>query len=223
VPGFWSGGGHVQKVARVQEVALTGRTAGPALTRPEEAIDVAPGADYFYIPGEYIPAWGGVVWRPGFWARAAPGWEWIPARWERRADTWVFREGWWNRVPGTPSPPPGGDLLTAGAARASSPAGSGASPARTISSPVAPANAATTGGDTNPDSAEALQSGPEADKTTQNDATPKPADPKPGSQPQRPQQWPYTWYGPEPVYTPGQAALWNARSLIGGFLRQVLP
>jgi hypothetical protein len=223
VAGFWSKGGHVQKVSQVQEVALARPTAGPSLTRPEELIGIAPGADYFYIAGEYIPAWGGVVWRPGFWARSAPGWEWIPARWERRADAWVFREGFWNRVPGTTSPLPGGRLRTAGAPHASAPAGSGSPPPRTITSPAPPTNAVTTRDETDPEAAEAPQSGQEADETAQNDAAPKPADPKPASRPELPQQQPYAWYGPQPVYSPGSAALWNARSVIGGFLRQVLP
>ena len=87
------------------------------MSRPEEPIGIAPGPDYFYIPGEYIPAGGGVAWRLGFWARSQPGWEWIPARWERRADAWAFREGFWNRVPGTSGPPPG-TPFPAGAASA---------------------------------------------------------------------------------------------------------
>src|SRR5262249_11423963 len=96
VPGFWSGGGQVRKVMRVQEVSLDGRRAGAPLTRPEEPIGIAPGPDYFYIPGEYIPAGGGVVWRQGFWARSQPGWEWIPARWDRRAGARGVRRGVWE-------------------------------------------------------------------------------------------------------------------------------
>lgn len=179
VPGLWSGGGRVQKVMRVQQVALDGRRAGSPLARPEEPIGIAPGPDYFYIAGEYIPAGGGVVWQQGFWARSQPGWEWIPARWNRRADAWVFREGFWNRVPGTPNPPPGGLPLAT--------------------------------------------STPGAVQTPQNGASPKPDDPKPGPQPASTQPPPYVWYGPQPAYSPGRAALWNARSAVGGFLRQVLP
>src|SRR5262249_30411845 len=94
VPGFWSAGGHVQiqNVVPIQQVALNGRGSGPSLTRPEEPIGIAPGPEYFYMAGEYIPAWGGVTWRPGFWARSQPGWEGIPGRGERRPDSWVFHE-----------------------------------------------------------------------------------------------------------------------------------
>jgi hypothetical protein len=228
VPGFWSGGGHVQKVAQVQEVALNGRTAGPSMTRPEELIGDPPGADYFYIPGEYVPAWGGVAWRPGYWVPFQPGWEWIPARWERRANAWVFHEGFWNRVRGTPIPPLGGLQPAGGTTLASAPGGSGSATARLDSNPVVPTNAAATPGETDPKATETTRSGQEAGKTTQNGASPKPGEPKPGEpkpgpQPVYPQQPPYAWYGPQPVYPPARALMWNARSAVGGFLRQVLP
>jgi hypothetical protein len=223
VPGFWSGRGQVQKVARVQEVALSGHTAGPSLTRPEEPIGNAPGPDYFYIPGEYVPAWGGVAWRPGFWAPSQPGWEWIPARWERRADTWIFREGFWNRFSGTPNPRPGGQPSAGGTTLAAAPAGIGSPPARLISSPGLPTNAATARGETDAKATETSQSGQEAGRTTQNGASPKPGETKPGPQPEYAQQPPYAQYGPQPVYPAGRAPMWNARSLVGGFLRRVLP
>jgi hypothetical protein len=224
VPGFWSGGGQVQKVMRVQEVALSGPTAGPSSTRPEEPIGNAPGPDYFYIPGEYIPGWGGVAWRPGFWAPSHPGWEWIPARWERRADTWVFREGFWNRVPGAPNPRPGGGPSAGGAVLASTPAGLGPPPARLISSPGAPTDAATARGEkTDAKAADASRSGQGTGKPTQDGASPKPGETKPGPQPERPQQPPYAWYGQQPAYPAGRPAMWNARSMVGGFLRRVLP
>ena len=215
VSGFWSGGGRIPKVVRVQEVALRGHTAGPSLTRPEEPIGDPPGPSYFYIPGEYIPAWGGVAWRAGFWTLTQPGWEWIPARWERRADTWVFRDGFWYRLPGSPYPQPGGTSL------ASSPAGIGAPPARLISSPGLPANAVGAREETDAKATETSQSAQGAGKTTENGGPPKPGATKPGPQTLNPQQPPNEWYDSQPVY-PG-ARMWNARSAIGGFLRQVLP
>jgi hypothetical protein len=221
VPGFWSGGGRIQKVVRVQEVALRGHTAGPSLTRPEELIGDPPGPSYFYIPGEYIPAWGGVAWRTGYWAPSQPGWEWIPARWERRTDTWVFRDGFWSRVPGTPNPRPGGLPPAGGTTLASAPAGTGSPPARVISSPGVPTNAVTARGETGAKATETSQSGEEAVKTTQNGASPKPGEPKPAPQPEYAQQPSYASYGPQPVYP--RAPMWNARSAIGGFLRRVLP
>jgi hypothetical protein len=221
VPGFWSGGGRIQKVERVQEVALRGRTAGPALTRPEEAIGVPPGPGYFYIPGEYIPAGGGVVWRTGNWAPSQPGWEWIPARWERRADTWVFRDGFWSRVPGTQIPRTGGPPPAGSTTLASAPAGTGSAPAPVIPSPGVPTNAMTTPAETDVKATETSQSGEGAVKTTQIGASPKPGEPKPAPQPEYAHQPAYAPYGTQPVYP--RAPMWNARSAIGGFLRRVLP
>ncbi len=225
VPGCWSGGGQVQKVMRVQEVALSGRTTGPSpsLTRPEETIGNAPGPDYFYVPGEYVPAWGGVAWRSGFWAPSHPGWEWIPARWERRADTWVFHEGFWYRLPGSTIPRPGGSPPAGGTALASAPAGNGSSPVRSVSSPGSPANPVTASGGTDARTPQTSQSGQGAGRTTKDTSPPKPGETKPGPQPENSQQPPYVWYGPQPVYSPGRAALGNAGAAFGGFLRRVLP
>jgi hypothetical protein len=88
VPGQWSGR-PTQKV--------DWRKTGPPADRPEEVIGPAPGPDYFYVSGQYIPDEEGVIWRPGFWYRSPPGWEWSPARWVRQSSGWVFREGHWNR------------------------------------------------------------------------------------------------------------------------------
>jgi hypothetical protein len=217
--GFWSGGGRIQKVVRAQEVALGGRAAGPSLTRPEEPIGDPPGPNYFYIPGEYIPAWGGVAWQPGYWSASQPGWEWIPARWERRADSWLFRAGFWNRVAGTPNPRPGRQPAAGGATLASAPAGTGSPPARVNSSPGVRTNAVTARSEAT--ETEAAQSGDGAVKTTQNGATPEPGEPRPARQPDYAQQPNYA-YGPQQAY-PNAPMWWNARSAIGGFLRRVLP
>jgi hypothetical protein len=198
VPGFWSGGGQVQKVVRVQQVAFDGRRPGLPLTRPEESIGIAPSPDYFYIPGEYIPAGGGVIWRQGFWTRSQPGWEWIPARWERRADAWVFREGFWNRVPGTPNPPPGGQPPATGTMLASR-------------------------AEADQKAAETSQSNRGDGKTAQDGGSQQPGAPKPGAQPDPPQQPQYVYYGAQPAYPPGRAAMWNARAAVGGFVRRILP
>jgi WXXGXW repeat (2 copies) len=223
VPGFWSGGSQVQKVVPVQEVALRGRTAGPSLTRPEEPMGEAPGPDYFYVPGEYIPAWGGVAWRAGYWAASQPGWEWIPAHWERRTGTWVFREGFWNRVPGTPNVRPGGPPSAGSTALASAPTAIGSPPARLISSPGASNNEVLARRVTDAKATETTQSGQGTVKPTQNGASPKPGEPTTNPQPGNPQQPPYASYGPQPAYPYGYGPMWNARSVIGGFLRRVLP
>jgi hypothetical protein len=188
VPGCWSGGGQVRKVVRVQEVAFDGRREGPPLTRPEEPIGAAPGPDSFYIPGEYVPATGGVVWRRGFWARSQPGWEWIPARWERRATTWAYREGFWNRVPGQPSSPPGSLTPAHGTTLVSTPASNGPPAAATSSSPVAAGNAVADPADADKKPVETSQAKQGTDKPTQNGATQQAGDSKPAPQPESAQQ-----------------------------------
>jgi len=70
---------------------------GPPRALPEDRAGPAPGPDYFYIAGQYVPSGTGVDWRPGFWTRAQPGWEWFPARWVHRSEGWVYREGHWAR------------------------------------------------------------------------------------------------------------------------------
>ncbi len=68
VPGFWSD--------RKRDVLRD----GPPREQPEETVGPAPGPDYFFVPGQYVPAdKGTTIWRPGFWARARSGWEWVPA------------------------------------------------------------------------------------------------------------------------------------------------
>jgi hypothetical protein len=86
VGGFWSD--------RKTDVR---RDGPPSSAGREDRIGPAPGPDYFYVPGQYVPAGDGVTWRPGFWARSQPGWEWVPARWVRLSDGWTYREGHWER------------------------------------------------------------------------------------------------------------------------------
>lgn len=224
VPGFWSGGGQAQKAVRLQEAALDGRRAGPPMARPEEPIGSAPGPDYFYIPAEYIPAGGGVAWRPGFWARSEPGWEWIPARWERRADAWAFREGFWNRVPVTSGPPPGAPPLAGATSLVSAPAGIGSPPARMTPGPVVPTSGVAPRGEADRRAAEPTRLGQAAGESVQNGASPKPGDPQSGPQAGPPRQPPYVWYGPQPPNPPGRRAPQrNRRPPGGGLFRRIRP
>jgi hypothetical protein len=71
------------------------RTTGPPADHPAETPAAAPGPDYFFVAGHYVPAGDELRWRPGFWTRVQPGWEWIPARWVRRPTGWEFRAGQW--------------------------------------------------------------------------------------------------------------------------------
>jgi hypothetical protein len=88
VPGQWSGR---------RGPKLDWRQTGPPNDRVEESIGPAPGPDYFYVPGQYVPERDELVWKPGFWYRSQPGWEWSPARWVKQSSGWAFRPGRWNR------------------------------------------------------------------------------------------------------------------------------
>ena len=71
---------------------------GPPRELPADPAGPAPGPDFFFVPGQYVPSSAGVAWRPGFWARVQPGWEWVPARWVRLSEGWTYREGHWERA-----------------------------------------------------------------------------------------------------------------------------
>ncbi len=119
VSGFWSGR---------QSQRVDWRKTGPPADRPEEAAGPAPGPDYFYVAGQYIPDGDGVAWRPGFWSRTHSGWEWAPARWIRQASGWAFQEGRWNRATnaGEPrNPQPGRGSTVRGTTIVSTPAEAG--------------------------------------------------------------------------------------------------
>jgi hypothetical protein len=106
VPGFWAER-QGTRAQTVRDVALRDwRREGPPPERPDDPIGPAPGPNYFYVPGEYVPEGDRVVWKPGFWTPSHPGWEWMPARWVREAGGWNFREGRWVRVPNPPAPLP---------------------------------------------------------------------------------------------------------------------
>ena len=88
-PGFWS----ERKTDR-----LDYRKNGPPQERPDDEPGEPPGADCFYIPGQYYPDGDGVVWKKGFWTKVQPGWSWVPAQWVRQPDGWVFQDGYWDRT-----------------------------------------------------------------------------------------------------------------------------
>ena len=88
----------VNSVAATNHVVL--RPTGPPPDQPANAPGAAPGPDFFFVPGNYVPDGDQVTWTPGFWARQQPGWDWIPAHWVRRPDAWEFRAGYWVRDPG---------------------------------------------------------------------------------------------------------------------------
>ncbi|MGO9923962.1 MAG: hypothetical protein ACLQIB_55850 [Isosphaeraceae bacterium] len=103
VPGVWSRRRDAgAKLTAAATAAPAGalpqwRRTGPPADHPNDAPGVAPGPDYFYIAGHYVPDGDQVTWKPGFWAKAQAGWDWSPARWVRRPDGWDFRPGSWVR------------------------------------------------------------------------------------------------------------------------------
>ncbi len=89
VPGFWSDR---------QTDRINWRKNGPPEDRPEENVGEAPGEDYFYIPGQYIPDGEGVKWTAGFWSEAHPGWSWVPGQWIKQPEGWNYQDGYWDRT-----------------------------------------------------------------------------------------------------------------------------
>ena len=84
------------------------RRDGPPRELPADPAGPAPGPDYFFIPGQYVPSGEGFAWKPGFWTRVQLGWEWAPAGWVRLAEGWAYREGHWERAEAdfaAPEPP----------------------------------------------------------------------------------------------------------------------
>jgi WXXGXW repeat (2 copies) len=80
-------------------VSASGRVyvrVGPPPPRVE-AVLVAPGPRYVWLPGFYRWDGGGYVWMPGRYelpprARAA----WVPPHWERHRRGWYVVEGHWR-------------------------------------------------------------------------------------------------------------------------------
>jgi hypothetical protein len=115
--GFWSGRRDNGPIATTYSTANqpAWRTTGPPAGHPDDNPAAAPGPDYFYVPGHYVPTGDQLKWKPGFWARAQAGWDWIPARWVRRAAGWEFRAGYWvaepasTRTDGAVDRPPAAD------------------------------------------------------------------------------------------------------------------
>jgi hypothetical protein len=179
---------------------------------------MAPGPDFFYIPGEYVPAGGGVVWRQGFWTQSQPGWEWIPARWDRLAIGWGFREGFWNRVPDSLHPRSGDRLAVAGTMLVSTSAGTATPTGLAQPGAVQIASRA----ETDNKLAEPSQTIQVAGNTAQAGAPRQPGDLRSGPQPEAAQQPAYWNYGTQPMYYPGRAMMSNAGAVVG-FLRQFIP
>jgi hypothetical protein len=105
-PGFWS---HRRDRAVVTtEFDATPRPSwektGPPADHPDDTPGLAPGPNFFFVPGHYEPAGDQLAWRTGFWARVQPGWDWVPPRWVRRPDGWQFRKGSWVVDPAVGGP-----------------------------------------------------------------------------------------------------------------------
>lgn len=106
VPGFWSRRRDRAVVATefVTAPQPAWQKTGPPADHPDDAPGLAPGPNFFFVPGHYEPAGDRLAWTPGFWARVQPGWDWVPARWVRRPDGWQYRNGSWVLDPATRGP-----------------------------------------------------------------------------------------------------------------------
>lgn len=108
IRGSWSYSPKIDPVTAPTPAALPAaqnwRTDGPPAS-PEDLVGPAPAADYFFIPGRYVPEGDRLNWSAGYWAKLQPGWDWVPARWVRRPDGWDYREGYWASDPSTAPAP----------------------------------------------------------------------------------------------------------------------
>lgn len=73
------------------------------LPEPPASIDtgpstVAPGADYFYVPGNWVMHNTSYRWSPGYWQRSVANWIWSPARYIWSPHGCIYRPGYWDRA-----------------------------------------------------------------------------------------------------------------------------
>jgi hypothetical protein len=101
VPGLWASR-RDRRAAQTDGVPAdrpSWQITGPPADHPDDTPGRAPGPDFFFVPGHYLPVGDRLSWKAGFWARMQPDWDWVPARWVRRSDGWGFRPGYWARDP----------------------------------------------------------------------------------------------------------------------------
>ena len=89
VAGFWSD----RQTDRIDY-----KKNGPPAEHPNDEPGASPGAEYFYVPGQYVPDGDGVAWKKGFWTKAQPGWAWVPSQWIKQPEGYVFQGGFWDRT-----------------------------------------------------------------------------------------------------------------------------
>jgi hypothetical protein len=88
-----------------EEVDVAPRTAPPPPVQVQqapppdydEAVPVAPRANYIWVRGNWH--WNGYryVWLPGRYSAVRPGVRWVPARYEGRGGVYYFVPGHWAR------------------------------------------------------------------------------------------------------------------------------
>lgn len=56
----------------------------------------APGADYFWAPGSYVPQGEKYAWQPGYWVPYQANYVWSPARNIATAGGYIYTPGYWD-------------------------------------------------------------------------------------------------------------------------------
>ena len=84
--GFWSPAAQQQTTYYPPPPAT--QEAGP--TSP------LPGANYFWIPGNWVWRGDRYAWQPGYWAPARENWVWVPSSYYWSPAGWVYCPGYWD-------------------------------------------------------------------------------------------------------------------------------
>ena len=64
---------------------------------PRYSQPLAPGPNYIWVSGEWIPRHGRYVYRKGYWVRPRPGhYNYVEGHWQSRRRGWVWIPGHWR-------------------------------------------------------------------------------------------------------------------------------
>jgi len=86
VSGFWAS----DELAEVEYLRL------PPQSLEQGASSPAPGADYFYVPGNWVFVSDDYQWQPGYWAKSQSDWVWSPSQYVWTPSGCVYHQGYWD-------------------------------------------------------------------------------------------------------------------------------
>ncbi|SFI89901.1 YXWGXW repeat-containing protein [Planctomicrobium piriforme] len=91
ISGFWTG-------ADVQEVSYYPE---PPATQEHGPNSPSPGANHFWIPGQWQYSNNDYQWQPGYWAESQQNWTWVPSYYYWTPNGYVYTAGYWDYPPTT--------------------------------------------------------------------------------------------------------------------------